>query len=183
MAATRKWYTEPETFIAVAALIVSVSAVVVGLYEASLQRFHDRAEVWPRLEIGVFTRGDGASVSLENTGIGPAIVESTIVTLDGQPQHNWTDILRKLNDTEPVPPSNYSVTGHGFRPGDHVDMVGMPVVDVPHPFWSAIAHVGVSVCYRSVFDQRWIVESKHLGNGIAWRDVKRCPPQDTSASF
>jgi hypothetical protein len=32
----RRWYSEPETFIAVAALVVSISAVVVGVYEASL---------------------------------------------------------------------------------------------------------------------------------------------------
>lgn len=47
MKGDRPWYREPETFIAVAALVVSVSAVAVGLYEAQLQRAHDRAEVWP----------------------------------------------------------------------------------------------------------------------------------------
>src|SRR5438552_4266118 len=47
----RPWYREPETFIAVAALVVSVSPVAVGLYEAKLQRAHDRAEVWPHVEI------------------------------------------------------------------------------------------------------------------------------------
>jgi hypothetical protein len=43
----RRWYREPETFIAVTAFVENVSAVVVGLYEAHLQRAHDRAEVWP----------------------------------------------------------------------------------------------------------------------------------------
>ena len=76
----RPWYREPETFIAVAALIVSVSAVAVGLYEAQLQRAHDRAEVWPHVEISTYTTPQGASLFVENTGIGPAIIKSIVVT-------------------------------------------------------------------------------------------------------
>src|SRR3954463_2920805 len=94
MNADRRWYTEPETFIAIAALVVSVSAVVVGLYEASLQRHHDRAEVWPHVEIQVFTKQTGAAIALENTGIGPAIIQSVVVTVDGRPQASWRDVLR-----------------------------------------------------------------------------------------
>lgn len=55
MSDDRPWYREPETFIAIAALIVSVSAMVVGIYEAALQRAHDRAEVWPHVELDTFT--------------------------------------------------------------------------------------------------------------------------------
>lgn len=84
-ATERRWYTEPETFIAIAALIVGISAVAVGLYEASLQRYHDRAEVWPHLEIQVFTKQTGADIDLQTTGIGLAIVKSVTVTVEGKP--------------------------------------------------------------------------------------------------
>lgn len=184
MSESRRWYTEPETFIAAAALIVSISAVVVGLYEASLQRHHDQAEVWPRLEIRVYTNGPkGASVLLENTGIGPAIVESAVVTLDGKAQRNWTAIVRAIGGTDSLGLSNSSVAGHGLRPGDEVSLMALPAAGMPRPFWPAIGRVAVVICYRSVFDQRWVVESKHLGSGIAWRDVDHCAPQDTSANF
>lgn len=183
MADSRRWYTEPETFIAVAALVVSISAVVVGIYEASLQRHHDKAEVWPHLEIGVFTNAHGAIISLQSTGIGPAIVQSAIVTVDGRPGHNWSDVLGTLNKREPVALGNYSVVGHGLRPGDQVNMVQMPPGDQPMNFWTSIARVGVLVCYASVFDEYWTVESKSLGNGITWHKVARCPPQPDSTEF
>jgi len=48
MSDDRSWYREPETFIAIAALIVSVSAMVVGIYEAA----HDRAEVLLSTHLG-----------------------------------------------------------------------------------------------------------------------------------
>jgi hypothetical protein len=183
METERRWYTEPETFIAVAALIVSVSAVAVGIYEASLQRHHDRAEVWPRLEISTFTSTTGDFVELGNSGIGPAIVENAVVTLDGKPQHSWADILHALDGVEPQGLSNATVAGHGLRPGDQIKMVSIPVSAQPHDFWKAIARVGIALCYRSVFDQYWIVESKRLGEGSTWSDVDHCAPQDTSANF
>jgi hypothetical protein len=180
---TRPWYAEPQTFIALAALIVSVSAVVVGMYEASLQRHHDRAEVWPHAEIEVFTKQTGAEIVLENTGIGPAIVQSVTVTVDGHPQHNWTDVLRTLNGVQPSPFSHYSAVQHGLRPGDRLTLLDIPATDVPRDFWKSIARVGVSVCYASVFDQHWMVESKAMGGQIVWRDVNGCPSQATDADF
>ena len=180
---TRRWYTEPETFIAVAALIVSVSAVVVGIYEASLQRHHDQAEVWPHVEIGVFTKQNGATIQLENTGIGPAIIKSVLVTVDGQPQANWSGVLRVLNGVEPMPFSNYSAAEHGLRPGDKIALMDVPIADQPHDFWKAIARVGMTICYTSVFQQHWVVESKSLGHGILWRDVAACPAQPINTEF
>jgi hypothetical protein len=38
MTSQPRWYTELETFVAVAALIVSVTAVMVGIQEAAPQR-------------------------------------------------------------------------------------------------------------------------------------------------
>lgn len=179
----RPWYAEPETFIAVAALIVSVSAVAVGLYEASLQRHHDRAEVWPHVEVQVFTKLTGGAIELENTGIGPAIVKSMTVTVDGKRVASWKDVLRTLNGAEPVQFGNFSAVGHGLRPGDRLALIDLPLADMPHDFWKSIARVGVSVCYASVFDEHWIVEAKQLGNGVAWRDVSACPTQPGNDSF
>jgi len=183
MTTSRRWYAEPETFIALAALVVSVSAVAVGLYEAALQRHHDRAEVWPHPEIEVFTKSTGAEIVLENTGIGPAIVHSVVVSVDGRPQHNWREVLRLLNGAEPLPFSNYSTVQHGLRPGDRLPMLDIPVGDVPRDFWKSIARVGVNICYSSVFDQYWVVESKGLGGPTVRREMPACPAQADSVDF
>jgi len=182
-ATARRWYTEPETFIAVAALIVSISAVAVGLYEASLQRHHDRAEVWPHLEIQVFTKQTGGEIDLQNTGIGPAIVKAATVTVDGKRVRTWKDVLRTLNGADPVPFGNFSAVQHGLRPGDRLSLIDLPLADMPRDFWHSIGRVGVSVCYASVFDQYWIVESKRLGEGVAWREVAACPTPPSNESF
>ncbi|MEP6732769.1 MAG: hypothetical protein ABJE10_19145 [bacterium] len=179
----RPWYKEPETFIALTALVVSVSAVVVGIYEASLQRAHDRAEVWPHLELATLTTSNGASLSVTNSGIGPAIIKSVVVTVDGTPRRNWADALQAL---EGKPVTNFTVAtivDRGVRAGDKVEMIMLSPDKMPADFWSSIARVGITVCYASVFDEYWQLSDPRLGKPGAWRSVTRCPPQSAGTEF
>lgn len=182
MADDRPWYREPETFIAVAALVVSVSAVVVGIYEAELQRKHDRAEVWPHPEIATFVTPKGASVYLQNNGIGPAIVKSIDVAVDGKPVRNWDQVLAVILGK---PGSNFNVStvaGHGIRAGDRIEMLGLPADEFPPDFWKAAGRVAVTVCYASVFGDLAEVTDV-LGSSDAWRNVDRCPAQRDRTDF
>ncbi len=184
MAETRRWYTEPETFVAVAALVVSLSALGVGVYEASLQREHDRAEVWPHLEVEVFAGTDGAKVQAENTGLGPAVVESIGVSIDGRAQPNWRTVLGTLFGDSARFYNNSTVFEHSLRPGDRVSLVALSAGSVPASFWDQMHHVVVSICYRSVFGQRWQVQDT-IGSADHWTDniKKDCPPQGANSDF
>ncbi len=175
-APVRAWYREPETFIAIAALIVSVTAVVVGIYEASLQRAHDRAEVWPHLEISTWATDSIASVRLDNTGLGPAIVRFVEVRVDDHPQKNWGDALQVLYGGTAPSHSTATAVEHSFRPGDRGTMFSVPINSVPHSFWTWINRVVVRVCYTSVFGSAWIVTDT-LGRSNHWTPASACPTQ------
>ena len=178
----RPWYREPETFIALAALVVSVSAVVVGVYEAALQRRHDRAEVWPHPEIATFITPKGASVYLQNNGIGPAIVRSIEVAVDGKPVRSWADVLAAILGKSGPNFNVATVAGHGIRAGDRIEMLGLPAEELPPDFWKAVGRVAVTVCYASVFGDLGEVTDV-LGTSDAWREVDRCPAQRDSTDF
>jgi hypothetical protein len=135
MTDTRRWYTEPETFVALAALIVSFSALGVGVYEASLQRDHDRAEVWPHLEVEVFTDTNGAQVQAENTGLGPSVVESIDVSVDGRAQSNWHAVFGTLFGDSARLYGHNTIFQHSLRPGDRVSLVALSAGSVPPSFW------------------------------------------------
>jgi hypothetical protein len=179
----RPWYREPETFIAVAALVVSLSAVIVGIYEAALQRAHDRAEVWPHLELSTYVTPRGAEVRLENGGIGPAIVHSVIVTVDGRPRHNWDEVVEAITGKRPSGLENSTAAEHAIRAGDRLILVGVPAAFLPPGLWDYIKRVGVRVCYSSVFGESWILEGKHLGGGSNWTSVAKCGGQPVGADF
>lgn len=172
----RPWYREPETFIALAALIVSLSAVVVGIYEASLQREHDRAEVWPHVEIRTFTSSQGASVYLENTGLGPAIINSLAVAVDGKPRKDWADVMQAMFGGPPPRFSRTTVDDHALRAGDNVELIGLASKDLPPDFWNWIKRIRVEVCYESAFHEHWIFRDERLGGGPGtWTSAPDCP--------
>ena len=183
MSDDRPWYREPESFVAIAALIVSISAVVVGVYEAALQRRHDRAEVWPHLEIGTYTSPRTVAVKLENNGIGPAIVQSVIVTVDGKPMSNWPQVVRALIGHKTMLMSYESATQRGIRAGDNVTLVEVPTDSLPPGFGESVKRVSLSVCYTSVFDEAWQIHDDSLTVGSVWKPVDKCPAQPKNSDF
>jgi hypothetical protein len=169
--------------VALAALVVSLSAVVVGIYEASLQRAHDRAEVWPHVEVGTFTTPTNATVYLENTGVGPAVINSIIVTVDGKPRRDWPEVVTVLfGDAAPARFGHETVRDHSLRAGDKVVLLDLPA-GVPG-FWDQVGRVGVTVCYASVFGEHWELAGPKLGGGkIEWTRVAGCAAQPAASSF
>ncbi len=164
--------------------MVSISAVVVGLYEAALQRKPDRAEVWPHLEVEVFTKPGGSVVYLDNTGIGPAIVQEIVVRLDGRHVNSWQTVIDSLLGHPTSHFGNTTVSEHGVRAGDRVALLDLPDSVTPRPFWDKIARVGISLCYASVFDEHWTVSTPRLGDAPSrWRSVDACPAQPDSTYF
>jgi len=185
MSGGRPWYREPESFIAIAALVVSISAVAVGVYEAALQRAHDRAEVWPHVEVGTFTTPTDATLYVENTGVGPAVISSIVFTLDGKPRTNWNDLVTAWLDK--AAPSHFgrsTVAAHSLRAGDKVVVLDLPMNAIPDGFWDYIHRVGVTICYRSVFDEYWLMSQPELGGTeVTWTSVSRCPEQSRTSAF
>jgi hypothetical protein len=179
----RPWYLEPETFIAVAALVVSCSAVAVGLYEAHLQRAHDRAEVWPHVEISTFVTPTGASLSVDNTGLGPAIIKAVVVTVDGKARSSWDDVLRALGDSARGPMSTTTVVDHALRGGERTTLVGLDRKTLPPHFWEGVGRIAITVCYSSVFNDSWVVTDDHLGGTTTWQSVAACQSQAKGADF
>ena len=179
----RPWYREPETFIAFAALVVSVSAVAVGIYEAALQRAHDRAEVWPHLELSTYVMPKGAELRLDNNGIGPAIVHSIVVSVDNRPRHKWDEVIEAITGKKPDALENSTAAERAIRAGDRVILVGVPAQSLPPGMWTYIKRVSVRVCYSSVFGESWVLESKQLSTASTWTPVAKCDSQPAGMDF
>lgn len=179
----KPWYREPETFIALAALVVSVSAVAVGIYEASLQRAHDRAEVWPHLELSTYVMSKGAELRLENSGIGPAVVHSIVVSVDNRPRRDWAEVIAAITGKQPDVLENSTAADRAIRAGDHVTLVGVPAQSLPPGMWDYIKRVSVRICYSSVFGESWVLESRQLSTASTWTPVASCDSQPADMDF
>ena len=132
---------------------------------------------------GGLAPGRGAVLYLDNSGIGPAIVQHVVVKVDGRPPRGWREVLTRLLGHEPAHLSNTTVLNHGLRGGDRVTLLDIPNEALPRPFWTVIGRVGVSVCYASVFDEHWLLTVPQVGQVLHWRSVDSCPAQPPAASF
>ena len=73
------------TITAVSAIVIAVASLSVSIVEARTARRHNHQSVKPILQINRVNQHDDAKVGLRlrNVGLGPAIIVSTKVTLDG----------------------------------------------------------------------------------------------------
>ena len=83
-----------DAIAAIIAALIGLLAIIVSGYTAWNVRQQTRAQVWPHLEIaGSDTR---QSILVLNPGVGPAIVRSVVVRVDGKPQPDWSHVFDAL---------------------------------------------------------------------------------------
>ncbi|MFO1506439.1 MAG: hypothetical protein U1F23_05075 [Lysobacterales bacterium] len=82
-----------DAIAAIIAALVGLLALCVSAYTAYIQRQQVRAQVWPYLLAG---NDDGKSIDVGNKGVGPAIVKTAQVFIDGTPQTTWSNVLAAL---------------------------------------------------------------------------------------
>lgn len=144
------------------AVFIAVTSLAITLYEAQATREHDRMSVWPRISqessdsAGMFDR------AVTNVGLGPALVRSYELTLDGRLRTSWDSVVSELvAETHKKPGFYFSHVGAGtvILPGHtlHVlTILGREFSSVA----SAQDHRVVSrVCYCSLYGECWIAAS------------------------
>ncbi len=92
-----------DLVIAVCALLISSVAAGASWWQARVLVVQTKvlqeqlgAQVWPYLSFSQSIDGDSARLTLANDGLGPAILRSATLTLDGRPQHNYVDMLHAV---------------------------------------------------------------------------------------
>jgi len=162
---------------AVIAAFVGLLALFVSGYTAYIQHQQVRAQVWPYLEAG---NDDGnQSIYVYNKGVGPAIVKSAQIFIDGKPQSDWTHVLTALG----VPPHGFlqsTLNPDVISPGEQVRILGITDKERWEAFrGGAVGRMTMDICFCSTLDECWMYHDQHpVGyKAIAQlvHAVDRCP--------
>ncbi|MEM6901447.1 MAG: hypothetical protein AAF583_16975 [Pseudomonadota bacterium] len=152
-----------EMLIAVCALISSAAAVFIAWDQGRVMRAQQHGEVFPILQIDGFNFNTPTYSTLgflvRNSGVGPAIIESVELEIDGQ-------IVDSTNNPLNTLPPNYDITtvpltGRALAPGEEVTPVDLRWArdDVPleqiFQFARATQEWKMKICYCSVFTRCW----------------------------
>jgi hypothetical protein len=168
----RRRRIDPEMLVAAAAVLISLTALVVSLVEVRIMREQQHMSVWPRLAPSVSNAGSFA-FRIRNQGIGPAQVETVVLTVDGKPQARWSTVARALIGPREAGfdyGSAYSFStmgGQVLLPGESITALTIPSHPAADSASVRSARMGVDICYCSIYRDCWRVIDPHVGGSGA----------------
>jgi hypothetical protein len=176
--AQRRW----DAVAAIVAALIGFLALIVSGYTAFVQRQQVRAQVWPYL---ILTNYDtDRSLNVFNKGVGPAILRTARVRVDGKPQRDWEHVLDALG--VPKPRKHYISTIHVnvLSAGEHPAIIRFEDEAAYRAFRdAALARMQTDLCYCSTLGDCWAYADSIFGNAPEVRPVSECAALSGSDAF
>jgi hypothetical protein len=172
-----------DRLVAFSAILISVCTIGITLYQTKLMRESAHASVMPYLAISIRSNSDGVYLMLNNTGIGPALIDDVRIRhkgaeFTGDPYQFFVtqrpDLATDQLSVDKIMP------GRLIPAGASVQMVGtdaagrvvmlkallqmFELIEVPKRWLEQLDAVGgdkavVEISYSSVYGDRWRVRS------------------------
>jgi hypothetical protein len=155
------------------AMLVGILALAAAAYTAYLQRQQVRAAVWPYVFASYSQSSSSFRVVVDNKGVGPALIRSVVVRVDGHVVSRWEDAFRLALKAEPPYEYTYSfIHGRVLAGGESVDILTLRDAALAEAFGAAWkGRFGIDICYCSILEDCWLLsESAASGEPVA-----RCP--------
>ena len=161
------------------ALLVAGYTAYIQRYTAEIQAKQVQAQVWPWVFAGNNDNQD--SVEVYNKGVGPAIVRSAQIWVDGKPQSDWNHVLDALGVTKPRTYSESTIYPNVMSAGETIPIIKFAEKDAYQRFRVAAIqeHMTLAVCYCSTLGECWRYWDNHLvgykEGAVQVRQVRECP--------
>jgi hypothetical protein len=170
----RNW----DALAALIAALIGVFALLVSGYTAYVQRQQVRAQVWPHLLVGNYDPEH--AIGVLNKGVGPAIVRSVQVFVDGKPQRTWKQVFEALG----LPLQGFmvsTISSNVISAGERVVALTVGDEAAYRNFRKELGQrFGIEICYCSTLGECWIYSDRTQGVRASDSSVDRCPrPPDT----
>jgi hypothetical protein len=158
---------------ALIAAMIGVLALFVSGYTAYVQRQQVRAQVWPYLLVANYD--PEFSIKVLNKGVGPAIVQSVQVWVDGKSQHDWKQVRAALG----LPPTSLltaTLSNNVVSANETVPMMVFPDQESYRGFRDAArARMGMAICFCSTLDECWLYSDRKPDVRPTQSSVEHCP--------
>jgi hypothetical protein len=167
-----------ERYSAVFAVLVSLTTLAMLIAQTRLMQTQARASVWPHVSIGFSYAQTRFAWVVSNNGVGPAVIHSVHIQVDGKPQRDWVDVLSSLRINAKLSISQLSgtVLTPAENTNDRYEIMKMQAGNesgATAMAAAAMARVDVSLCYCSIYDDCWI--SGFVQGRESKREVSQCP--------
>jgi hypothetical protein len=85
-----------DFFIAIAAVLISAITAGTLFYQTRVIGDEFAATIWPYLSVETTYNADGETIEVANDGVGPALIRSAQLYVDGRKAGAWNDYIKAL---------------------------------------------------------------------------------------
>jgi hypothetical protein len=171
-----------DLIIAICALLASSLATAASWYQTHVVQEQLSAQTWPYIQITTTTSESAVTASIDNPGLGPAVLRTFSVDVDGKPVANVIDVLHAIlgpKIRERTPPNDgFSLAnlnagkGAVVRAGDSVKFFALTSKHFARPLAKGLRRVSIHVCYCAILSGRcWLIG----GDGGDPQQLNGCP--------
>jgi hypothetical protein len=167
----RTWL-RADLMIAVCALLISSLTCVATFFQTRVIANQLSASVWPYLSYTTTYDSNTVTLTVDNDGLGPALIRSASLTVDGRRMASWEAANKALGKIPGVTSAGASFTSLGpgsvVRAGASHGMVRLGLRLAPKADPTAVLtllhrwfaeRVAITVCYCSTLGNCWLVSS------------------------
>lgn len=153
----------PDFIVAMLAVVIGVCTMFVYIYQANIMSKQMHSSVWPHLQTNVSESEKGIMISVHNKGIGPALVKSTYVIVDGKTfsdsKANMDSIAMLLTGKMNLLNGYTNVKDRVISANEEVRFIEITDTASVALFNKAmVGHtIRIKICYCSVYGDCWTV--------------------------
>ena len=145
-----------------AAVFISFCAFFVSIYQTSVLKMQTdimneqkEAAVWPRLFTARNTGSNLHQFTLQNDGVGPALIKYVEVTMDGTSYKRWGDMFYVLNDSCEARIAISMINNRVIKSGESVVLCNLIDNDLINIINTKRPKFDIDIYYESVYGRLW----------------------------
>ncbi|WP_439484351.1 hypothetical protein [Cyclobacterium plantarum] len=162
-----------DLLLGISAVFLSVSALIVSIFQTTIFREQQYASVWPHLETLKSFKSGQYEYGIENKGVGPAIIKNFEFIYNGSEFENTKELFTALfgENTRGIGFSS-NREEYVFKSGEAISLLS---VNLPDSLINQIIYrwesdsITVKITYSDIYNNCWLLE-----NGITTR-LSSCP--------
>jgi hypothetical protein len=181
-----------DFFIAICAVLISALTAGTLIYQTRVIGDQFAATIWPYLSVGATYDVSGETIEVTNDGVGPALIRSAELRVDGKTVRAWNDyitVLARDPQTRPIlrrvralvragAAARVTMSSIGpssaLRPGESHTLLKI-ALPVTVPTAALVKHsVAMDFCYCSLNGSCWILHARVGQISPDPQQVSRC---------
>ncbi len=161
-------------FMSLLAVLISIGAFAVSIYEArilkeqqALMQDQQKAAVWPYVEPFIrynFDSSTGVTFSINNKGVGPARIEQTRLSINGEKISEYQQVIQIIQNHLPANTGfNISYSSPGGVLSADEEKTFLSIIGPRFPDAQKVLSelkVSFEICYCSIYGDCWTISEK-----------------------